>query len=114
MCGESVSAAHCFFITLFCFSRAAAATEGPSGNRPPLRLLLLLHLINPVFPDNEDRAMIEKFFKQRFVGKNLFVLLAVALQSPDVPLLLLKVIFPVNPHTSNLFKVRALVFLKAE
>jgi hypothetical protein len=31
--------------------------------RLPLRPLLLQHLINSVFPDNENRAAIEKFFK---------------------------------------------------
>lgn len=77
--GGSVSAAHCFFITLFRFSRVAAAPEGSSDYRLPLSLLLFQHLINSVFPDNEDRAMIEKFLKQRLVGQNLFVLLAAAL-----------------------------------
>jgi hypothetical protein len=39
---------------------------------------LLLHLINSVFPDNEDRAHLEKGLKLRLFSQNPFVLLAAA------------------------------------
>src|SRR5262245_12554157 len=102
--GGDRSAAHCSFITFFCFSPVAAATEGSSDYRLPLRPLLLQHLINSVFPDNEDWALIKKFLKQWLVAQNPFVLLAVARQCPAAPFLHLTLIFLIDPR----------VFLEAE
>src|SRR5262245_41142457 len=64
----------------------------------PFRLLLLQHLINSVFPDNEDRTVIEKFLQQRLVGQNPFVLIAAALQCPAAPFLHLRLIFLIDPY----------------
>src|SRR6266511_545258 len=70
-----------------------------SPNPMPFRLLLFQHLINSaVFPDNEDRAMIEKFLKQRLVAQNLFVLLAVERQCPAASFLHLRLIFLIDPR----------------
>src|SRR5262245_24940656 len=99
--GGDRSAAHCLFITLFCFSPVAAATEGSSDYQLSLRLLLLQHLINSVFPDNEDWGLIKKFLKQRLVAQNPFVLLAAARQCNAAPFLRLRLIFLIDPHTFN-------------
>src|SRR5262245_58857935 len=97
--GGDRSVAHCSFITFFCFSPVAAATEGSSEYRLPLKPLQLQHLINSVFPDNEDWGLIKKFLKQWLFAQNPFVLLAIARQYPAAPFLHLRLIFLIDPRT---------------
>ena len=105
MGGGDRSAAHYVFFTLLGkMVRSKMEDAELKPDHMPFRLLLLQHLINFVFPNNEDRGAIEKYLKQRLLGQSPFVLFAAALQCPKAPLLHPRLILLIDPR----------IFLEAE